>query len=542
MTIAIRPSAVHGLRLILALLILNGLLSFTDWWPTPAVMPDRRIAPEFIVWWCLLLVWITIRGLPGRKALVTMAAVYLLLVLGRYLDVTAPSLFGRAINLYWDVPQLPRFLLVTVTKLPLWLTATALAAATLFIWGLLRLIQWSMTCVAQWTQPRARAPWIWCISLMLLALAAANYAGVRATWPYVSKPVIPTYWHQATLIHNALSADRLAATLPVSEAITRAMARPEEALAGLRGQDVMLIFLESFGAVLYDRPVARQAGEEGRRLLQSAIDDSGRLVASAFFRSPTIGGASDLAHMSVLSGIDLSDPRRHDLLLTTQRPTLLSVFRKAGYQTFGLYHAVSWAWPEKSFYGFDVYVDGPALAYSGPAFGFWRIPDQFAVARFDEMHPRSRDTPPRFVLMPTISSHFPFNPVPPYQPDWQRVLSAQPFDESDVQKALTEKTNWLNMTPQYLRSIDYTVRWLSDYLRRPQPRPMVFLLIGDHQPTGNIAGENATWDVPVHVVSSDPDLIARLRKQGFSPGLSPDRTALGGLHDLTTLLLESLRR
>ena len=32
---------------ILALLFLNGMLSFMDWWATPGLLPDHRLAPEF---------------------------------------------------------------------------------------------------------------------------------------------------------------------------------------------------------------------------------------------------------------------------------------------------------------------------------------------------------------------------------------------------------------------------------------------------------------------------------------------------------------
>ena len=34
---------------VLALLFLNGMLSFRDWWPTPGILPDHRLAPEFVL-------------------------------------------------------------------------------------------------------------------------------------------------------------------------------------------------------------------------------------------------------------------------------------------------------------------------------------------------------------------------------------------------------------------------------------------------------------------------------------------------------------
>jgi hypothetical protein len=65
-------------------------------------------------------------------------------------------------------------------------------------------------------------------------------------------------------------------------------------------------------------------------------------------------------------------------------------------------------------------------------------------------------------------------------------------------------------------------------------------MIGDHQPTGSVAGEGASWDVPVFIVSRDTRLLNRFRALGFSEGLQPSRAPLGGLHDLTATLLRGL--
>jgi len=230
---------------------------------------------------------------------------------------------------------------------------------------------------------------------------------------------------------------------------------------------------------------------------------------------------------------------RHDLLLTTDRPTLLSLFRRRGYETFGFYPALSWDWPERAFYGFDRFLDGPGLGYQGPHFGPWWIPDQYAMARFDELHPVGPDTPARLLFFPTITSHFPFKQVPPYQPDWDRLLSAQPFDAVEVERVLDEETDWLNLRPAYLRTIEYTYTWLAGYLTRPSPRDYLMILVGDHQPTGSVTGPDASWDVPVHVITSRSELALRFRALGFRPGLEPASPALGGMHELTQLLLDA---
>jgi phosphoglycerol transferase MdoB-like AlkP superfamily enzyme len=237
--------------------------------------------------------------------------------------------------------------------------------------------------------------------------------------------------------------------------------------------------------------------------------------------------------------MDLSDPRRHDLLLTTTRPSLVSVFRSHGYQTFGLYSSVSWDWPERAWYGYDVYIDGRDLDYRGPSFGWWNIPDQFAFGRFEQLYPRAPSAPPRFVFAPTINTHVPFGPVPPYQPDWQRLLGERPFDEAEAARALAVPIDWLDMLPAYQRLVDYTYRWIGGYLRLSPARDTVYVLLGDHQPTGNVSGDGASWDVPVHIISRDPRLLERFIAQGFAAGLEPPRTPLGGMHELTAMLLQA---
>ncbi len=528
-------------RVVISVLFLNGVLSFTSWWPTVGVLPDARVAPEFVGLWLILAGWLTWRGRPPRWLLNWLAAVYALLVVGRYVDVVAPSLFGRPISLYWDVPQLPRFLWVTASGLPWWAVALAALALVAMALGFHRLLRGAMQLLADAAPPLLRWRATWLATAALTLLVAANYAGVRATWPFVSKPVMPTYWKQLMLVRDAGSPESVARALPATTVVDDALARPaDRVVAALGGRDLHLVFLESFGAVLYDRPDAAAAVEATRARWLDAIRRSGRGVVSAFYTSPTIGGASDLAHMSVLSGIDLSDPRRHDLLLTTRRPTVLKVFQHAGYEVFGVYHSVWWDWVERSYYGFDTYVSGPDLGYRGPAIGYWRIPDQFAAARIEELHPRSAGGKPRLTLLATMSTHFPFSPVPPYQPDWTRVLGEQPFDAADIARVQAEEVNWLDMAPDYLRSVNYAHTWLADYFRRPEPRETVYLLIGDHQPTANIAGEGARWDVPVYLVARDPTLLERFRRLGFRDGLHPAPVSLGGLHDLTGAVLRGL--
>ena len=543
----------------LALLWLNAALSFSTWWPTPGIVPEARIAPEFVGLWVVLLAVVARRGRLSRPVALAIAAGYLLLVLGRYVDVTVPSLFGRPVNLFWDLPQIPRFLWVSAQSLPAWQSLGLVVAALALLAGLFVALWRAIALAGRGAVPYAlRTRWVWAATALAVAIAAANYAGVRATWGFVSKPVVPTYWRQARLLAAALLPGAAQAVIADAGVVEAAMAAPpgqaqlaqmaqgalgaQAALGALRGRDVYLLFLESYGAVLYDDARAALPMRALRQRFGAELAASGWQVVSAFVRSPTFAGASDLAHLGLLSGIDLTDPMRHDVLLTTRRPTLISLFRAAGYQTLGLYPAVSWEWPERAFYGFDVYLEGRTLGYRGPRLGYWWIPDQFSFARLDELHPRDAAAAPRFVFFPTITTHLPFSPVPPFQPDWQRMLGERPFDAADTERALAEAPNWSNMFPDYLRMFDYTYRWLGAWLSRPEPREAIYVLLGDHQPAANITGEGASWDVPVHVVSRDAALLERFTAQGFSPGLEPPRAALAPMHELTGMLLKAFQQ
>jgi hypothetical protein len=258
---------------------------------------------------------------------------------------------------------------------------------------------------------------------------------------------------------------------------------------------------------------------------------------SAFVTAATFGGASDLSHLSFLSGIDLTNPLRHDVLLTSDRETMLDTFERAGYRTIGLYPAMSWEWPEESFYDFDHYHDGPSLDYRGPKFGLWHLPDQFSIARINELYPPDPGDKPRFVFYPTINSHIPYRPTPPYQPDWSRVTSPEPFPEEAAAAALTDEIDWRRLFSGYLSTMQYTFEWLTGYLAQPQARDWVLIAIGDHQPGGGVTGPNASWNVPVHVVTSNPTLTERLRRYGFVDGVDPSRDAIGHISDLNQILL-----
>jgi hypothetical protein len=518
----------------LGLLGLNLLLSFENVWPTPAIKPDHRISAELVLAWSLLLIWVGMGKAVTTLAVRWISIGFVVLVIGRYFEVTVPALFGRGVNLYWDGQQLPRLIWTGIQGAPWWATALIAAGVPALLFGLYRTVRWCWTQVAGhclgWALKRR---WTWALSIALVGVSLANFLGVQATWPYISKPVVPTYVRQARLLGTALLPGALERVLPASP-------RFDAAPIALKQADVNLIFLESYGAVVFDNPQVAQALAPSHQRLAESIQASGLHSVAGFVRSATFGGASELAHLSVLSGIDLSDPLVHDLLLTSKRPTLVSWFKQHGYHTVGVYPALSWDWDERKFYGFDQFIDGRDLKYQGPKLGYWWTPDQFTMARIDELAPAKGTARPRFLMFPTITTHIPFAPVPPLAKDRTKLLSDIPFEPEESARAMAEPVDWLKLGINFQRIIAYQNQWLSWYFEQAresmQTRPAVYILIGDHQPSSVVSGEGAPWDVPVYILSPNADLLADFQKLGFTPGLIPARPVLGGMDDFTRML------
>src|SRR5207302_5709206 len=92
-------------------------------------------------------------------------------------------------------------------------------------------------------------------------------------------------------------------------------------LARVSGADVLLIFLESYGAVSWDRPELSTALTAARQRFDGDIRSSGRQVVSGFVESTTFGGESWLAHISLLSGTEVRDQDTNVRLMAQERDT-----------------------------------------------------------------------------------------------------------------------------------------------------------------------------------------------------------------------------
>lgn len=315
-------------------------------------------------------------------------------------------------------------------------------------------------------------------------------------------------------------------------------------LGGLRGKDVLLTFVESYGRSAIEDPAIAPAVtptlDEGTRRLEAA----GYAARSGWLTSPIAGGGSWMAHATLQSGLRVSDQRQFDLLAGSDRLTLSSAFNRAGWETSAVMPGTTLPWPEGRMYGFDRVHDSTALGYRGRAFTGFHTPDQYTLSAYDRLE---HDRPGRGPLMteiPLVSSHWPFGPLP-RAVDWSRLGDGSVYDAQanapdpgpagygDEQTIRTE----------YGRSIAYSVDSLVSYMQTHGDDDTVLVLLGDHQPAPAVTGSGASKDVPVTVVARDPAVLDRIAGWGWQPGLKPSPDApVWPMEDLRDRFLTAFAR
>ena len=528
------------LALAAALFLLNASLTFRNVWPTPAVRWRGDLSIELAV--CVLALAAASRWLGplSRLAISFLAAVWTILVVGHYAEVTAPALYGREVNLYWDLGHVSGVAAMLATAASRWLALLVIAGSALVLFLVYRLLRWALGCVGS-AMADARVSRI----LGLLAAAVILLFVVQRRVEHVhdrygadsitvsrrsfTPPVTGTYARQVRLAIHARAAARDSSVLTSSPPMN-------SDLSLVKGADVMLLFLESYGAVSFERPAFVAGLAESRAELEAAIHVTKRQVVSAYVDSPTFGGSSWLAHISLLTGIEVTDADTNALLMAAKRDTLVRAFGRQGYKTVAIMPGLWNPWPEGAFYGFDEIYGGIRLNYRGPSFGWWDVPDQWSLARFEDL---ALNHSPAFVFFPTINTHAPFSPVPPYQPDWARMSSDTPYEKPDVMHALAATPDWLDLGPSYVNSLVYTNRSVAGFLGAHPDRDFVMILVGDHQPPAAVTGEGAAWSVPVHVIASRRAVLDRLLSRGFQKGLTPVGLPIGRMNSLVPVLLDS---
>jgi phosphatidylglycerophosphate synthase len=298
-------------------------------------------------------------------------------------------------------------------------------------------------------------------------------------------------------------------------------------LTGLRGKDVLLVFVESYGQVSVQgssfSPAVDALLNNGTKRLRSA----GFSARSAFADAPGFGGISWLAHSTLQSGAWANSQRRYNQLVDSDRFTLTDAFNRAGWRTINFAPADDRDWPEgSSYYHYDKLYDRRDMGYRGPGFTYAPMPDQYMFAALQRLELSKTHRRPLFAEVDTVSSHMPWNRIPQQIP-WSEVGSGSIFNRIPMYREPDSFWWHRNLVKAaYARSLEYSLSVLISFVQHYGNRNLVLVVVGDEQPLPIVSGQNATHNVPISIIAHDPSVLHGIGGWGWQAGLLPSPQAL----------------
>jgi Sulfatase len=299
----------------------------------------------------------------------------------------------------------------------------------------------------------------------------------------------------------------------------------ENRLARLKGNDVLLIFVESYGRSSLDNPAYAPLLRGTLKRFGAALEEKGFTARSAWVTSPTFGGESYLSHSTTVSGLWINNQQRYVQLLRSKRDTLISDFNTAGWRTVAVMPEITMPWPEAAYYRFAKIYAAPDLNYKGEPFDYMTMPDQYALSAIQTLELEKADREPVMAVIALISSHIPWAPIPKIV-TWDNVGDGSIFTTARTPETANDVWRDPARVPvTYAQSIDYTLQTLQSFVTTFGRDNMLVIIMGDHQPMTFLTGEGASYEVPVHMIARDPALLALLDEGRGTPGMEPLETS-----------------
>jgi phosphatidylglycerophosphate synthase len=384
------------------------------------------------------------------------------------------------------------------------------------------------------------------LALPVLALVRlTRVAAGHRDWALRAAAVLGVIWVAFRLI-GAPVASTSAAALAVDEVKTvqsglraheilareiprdRFRATPgDRLLTGLRGKDVLLLFVESYGRVAVQGSSFSPGVDAVLGKGTAQLRAGGFSSRSAFLTSSTFGGLSWLAHSTLQSGIRIGTQRGYNQLVKSDRLTLSGAFKRAGWRTVSEDPANKRTWPEgSSFYHYDKIYDRRNVGYRGPGFGLPPMPDQYVLEALQRLELAKRQRPPLFAEVDLISSHAPWTRIPRLIP-WDDVGDGSIFHRIPVEESTRAGLfgDSKRARAAYGHSIEYTMSTIVSFVQRYGNDKTVVVLLGDHQPATTVSGHGASHDVPISVIAHDPKVMDQIAGWGWQNGLRPSPRA-----------------
>ncbi len=383
-------------------------------------------------------------------------------------------------------------------------------------------------------------------ALLQLALVIRHHP--RTTW--IGATAIATGWVGLALVGAQLvagqpvaAADTVRMTMTKADQVTTTMAEravferaaatddfeavpASDLLGGLKGKDVIIAFVESYGQVAVQDTVFSKGVDDVLRKGTSDLAALGYSERSAFMTSSTFGGISWLAHSTLQTGLWIDSQAKYDQVTSGNRLTLSAAFKKAGWHTVSDVPSNYLDWPiGKSFYHYDTEINSQNVGYKGPAFSYARVPDQFTWAYLQKTE-LAQEHKPLMAEIDFVSSHTPWTPLPKQVP-WEAIEDGSIYDSQPAQ-GLDPSVVWQNaqhVQQLYGQSVEYSLTSLFSFLTTFNDPNLVMVVLGDHQPGSVVSGADANHIVPISIISKDPAVIDRISPWHWESGMLPSPNA-----------------
>ena len=293
-------------------------------------------------------------------------------------------------------------------------------------------------------------------------------------------------------------------------------------LTGLKGKDVVVAFIESYGRVAVQGSSFAPGVDAVLRSGTARLAAHGYGERSAFLTSPTFGGISWLAHSTLQSGLWIDSQATYDHVTSGSRFTLASAFRKAGWRTVSDVPSDTRHWAVgSSFYRYGTQLNATNVGYRGPRFSYARIPDQYTWAYF-QRHELAGPHAPVMAEIDFVSSHTPWTPLPSLVP-WSSIGDGSVYDPQPA-AGQTPAEAWQDphrVQQLYGQSVQYSLNSMFSFLTTFDDPNLVLIVLGDHQPASIVSGQGASHDVPVSIIAKDPAVLDRISSWAWQPGMLP---------------------
>ncbi len=292
--------------------------------------------------------------------------------------------------------------------------------------------------------------------------------------------------------------------------------------------NIYLIFVESYGSILYTDPFYRDAYTNLMAQWEKRLRGHGWHMVTTLSESPTWGGGSWMAYTSAMFGLRISQQAEYLALREKYQhmpyPNLGRFLHSRGYEYVWVVPITRQLSPQEDeenrrFYGADRWITFQDLDYHGPLYGWGPSPpDQYTLGYMGDLANRART--PLFLFFLTQTSHYPWVPLPPVVEDWH-ALAHMDLRGGSLSKEAQKHLSFTQTRRNYWNAIAYDLNMLGEFILGLEKQDALVILIGDHQPPA-VTARSDGYATPVHIISRDAQRVGRFAAYGFRAGLILD--------------------